>query len=431
MNTVHSCSSSVDESGTALQKRERMAVLMSHPTGNQNVRNALRALSERGMLAEFWTAFAWNPRSAWNKWLPETIRRQCARRVFEEAPRELMHCVPMRELIRLAARSTPVEDLLCSHERPCSVIGVYRHFDARVARRLRKSQVDAVYAYEGGALQTFREARRRGITTIYDLASGHWYWERNLLREEALRRPNLASIIPKLTDSERHMREKDEELARADVVIVASTHVRRTLSGVVDPERIKVVPYGAPTVRVRPKARDGREPLKVLFAGALHQRKGIGYLLEAVSMLRQDVELTLIGQRIASNAIVDAACQRARWFPTLPHDQVLQVMLQSDVLVLPSLSEGFGLVVTEALACGVPVIITANVGASGLVSDGREGYVVPVQSADSIAHRLSVLDGDRDLLAAMSENAQKTAARHTWQAYRQSISEIVEAASCR
>jgi glycosyltransferase involved in cell wall biosynthesis len=406
-------------------------VLMSHPTGNQNVRNALRSLVERNMLAEFWTTIAWNPQSRWNRVLPPGLRNQLARRVFSDAPRERVKCVPWRESIRLGVRSTPLESFLCSGERAFSVIGMYRAFDARVARRLREIDVDAVYAYEGGALQTFRQAKRQGITTLYDLPSGYWYWERDLLREEEARNPEMAPVLPKLSDSEKHMREKDEEVALADFILVASQHVRRTLAGVVPNEKILVVPYGAPPVRNRPEVATGpRRPLQVLFAGALHQRKGIGYLLKAIEFLGSDVELTLIGQRFAPNALVDAACKRWRWFETVPHSQVLDVMMQSDVLVLPSISEAFGLVVTEALACGLPVIVTPNVGACDLVCDGRDGFVVPICSAEAIAERLNRLNRDRDLLAQMSHNAQATAARRPWDIYRETWVDNLRVAIC-
>lgn len=238
----------------------------------------------------------------------------------------------------------------------------------------------------------------------------------------------MASVIPKLTDSERHMREKDEELQLADLILVASQHVRKTLAGVVPDEKIKVVPYGAPAVCARPgKTGATGRPLQVLFAGVLHQRKGIGYLLKAVEMLGSDVELTLIGQRMAPNATVDAARKRWRSLETIPHGRVLEIMLESDVLVLPSLSEGFGLVVTEALACGLPVIVTPNVGASDLIEDGREGFVVPICSAEAIAERLDELNRDRALLAHLSLNAQETAARWPWESYRTALAEAVRA----
>ena len=408
------------------------AVLISHPTGNQFARNAMLAFAGKKMLLEFWTAIAWNPKSKWNRWLPFKMQQQLARRAFPEAPNERLRCFPWRESVRLAARSTPLKNLLSGGERPFSIIGVYRNFDARVARRLQEVRADAVYAYEGGALQTFREAKGQGLSTIYDLPSGHWYWERELLREEAVLNPEMASVIPKLLDSKKHMVEKDEELALADTIIVASQHVRRTLAGVVAEEKIHVVPYGAPALQARPEPiRNRRGPLRVLFAGALTQRKGISYLLEAVSMLGSDVELTLIGQRINPNPVVDDACTNARWFESIPHSQVLDVMLKVDVLVLPSLSEGFGLVVTEALACGLAVIVTPNVGANDLVCDGREGFIVPIRSAESIASRLDTLNRDRDLLAEMSYNAQKTAAEHSWETYREGLAEIVKAASWR
>jgi glycosyltransferase involved in cell wall biosynthesis len=168
-----------------------------------------------------------------------------------------------------------------------------------------------------------------------------------------------------------------------------------------------------------------------LFAGSLNQRKGIGYLLNAVEMLGSDVELTLVGQRFAPNEFVDVACKRWRWFQTVPHVRVMEIMVESDVLVLPSLSEGFGLVVTEALSCGLPVIVTPNVGASDLVGDGREGFVVPVCSAEAIADRLNALNRDRELLTHMSHNAQLTAERQSWEVYRETWAKTVKAASTR
>ncbi len=415
---------------TMAARKGKPAILMSHPTGNQNVRNALRSLVEHDMLAEFWTTIAWNPESSWNRVLPSRLRDRLARRAFPDVPRELVKSVPSREIIRLGVRSWPLQGLFCSGERPFSVIGMYRHFDARVARRVGEIGADAVYAYEGGARQTFLQAKRQGIRTLYDLTSGYWYWERDLLREEQARNPRMASVLPKLSDSDDHMREKDQELALADFVFVASQHVRRTLAGVVPDEKILVVPYGAPSVRARTGSRtEPHSPLRILFAGALHQRKGIGYLLSAVDMLGSDVELTLIGQRFAPNDVVDSACSRWKWLETIPHEQVLDVMTQSDVLVLPSISEAFGLVVTEALACGLPVIVTPNVGASDLIRDGHEGFVVPVCSAESIADRLNLLNRDRELLADMSRQAHATAESHSWKSYRDHWAEAVRAAT--
>jgi glycosyltransferase involved in cell wall biosynthesis len=394
-------------------------VLLSHPTGNQNVRNALKSLAEQEMLAEFWTTIAWNAESRWNRMLPPRIRTVLERRAYPDVPRERVRCVPLREMVRLAAGVTPLNRFLTCGERPFSIIGVYRHFDGEVARRVGSLRPDAVYCYEGGALETFREARRLGIKTIYEQSSSYWYWVRDLLKQEAERSPALVGLLPNLADSEEHLRWKDEELRLADIVFVASEHVRRTLAGVVPDEKIHVVHYGAPAIQQREQmATDPARPLRVLFVGVLVQHKGIGYLLDAVDRLGPQVELTLIGRRFHANSRVDEACRRWRWFETLSHNQVLDIMMESDVLVLPSLGEGFGLVVTEALACGLPVIVTPNVGASDMIHDGREGFVVPICSADLIAEKLQALYRDRELLAGMSRQAQVTAANNSWTNYR-------------
>lgn len=399
---------------------DQPAVLLSHPTGNQNLRNALESLNEHGMLREFWTTVAWDPKSPWNRVLPAGLRAQMARRAYDGVPKDKVRCAPSREMVRLGAKHLGLENLLCSGERPFSVIGMYRNFDSRVAKRLPEISVDAVYAYEGGALKTFHEAKQLGIASIYELPSGYWYWERDLQSAEAERNPEFAGLHPKLADSAGHMQWKDEELRLADKVFVASQHVRRTLAGVVADEKIRVVNYGAPPVRpVKDIPRETDAPLKVVFVGALIQRKGIGYLLDAIEKLGRQVELTLIGTRFAPNARVDAACQRWRWFETIPYEQVLEVMTRSDVLALPSLSEAFGLVVTEALSCGLPVIITPNVGAGDLISDGREGFVVPICSSEAIAERLNQMNVDRDLLQSMSRNARETAAEKSWAVYRE------------
>jgi alpha-maltose-1-phosphate synthase len=401
-------------------------VLIGHPTGNQNVRNAVAGLAEHEMLAEFWTTVAWNPQSAWNYLLPSSMRRLLERRSYSGVPRQQVHCVSGREMVRLGAKPRFLNSLLTSGERPFSIIGVYRHFDGKVAQRVRSLRPDVVYAYEGGALKTFREAQRLGITTIYEQASSYWYWVRDLLTREAQRSPEVAELLPNLVDSEKHLKWKDEELSLADYVFVASEHVRRTLKGAVPDEKIRVVHYGAPEIKQRTRiATEPKMPLQVLFVGQMTQHKGIGDLLDAIDRLGSKVELTLVGRRFRANARVDEACRRWRWFDTLPHGQVLEVMLESDVLVLPSLGEGFGMVVTEALACGLPVIVTPNVGASDLVRDGQEGFVVPVCSAESIAGRLEALHRDRNLLAAMSRKAQQTAAENSWTNYRGNFAEAV------
>jgi glycosyltransferase involved in cell wall biosynthesis len=408
------------------------AVLISHPTGNQNVRNAVRSLAEHGMLAEFWTTIAWDRESALNQLLPSRIAAQLARRSFDGIAPGRIHVEPWREVVRLLPKPAWLAERLSSGEQPFSVIGVYRAFDGRVARRLNRLEVDAVYAYEGGALQSFRAAKRLGIKTIYELPSSYWYWNLKVLGEEAERNPAYANLVQILSDSKRHLTSKDEELELADHVIVPSGHVKATLAGIVPESRITVIPYGAPSVRERPVGFSASgSPLRVLFVGGLHQRKGIGYVIDAIESLDFAVDFTLVGRPTASNPLVEAACRKWRWFESLPHSEVLQLMQAADVLVLPSLSEGCALVVLEALSCGLPVIVTPNAGVADFVRDGFEGFIVPVCDAGAIADKLRRLNNDRPLLSQMSAHAQQAARAMSWDNYRAQLSEAVRSVACQ
>lgn len=415
-----------------VSKERQPTVLQSRTVVNHNARNALRGFVEQGMLAEFWTTVAWNPESGWNRFLPSSARSKLARRSVCEAPANLVRCVPLRELVRVGIIGTPMESLLSSGERAFSLVGMARNFDARVARRVKELRPEIVYGYEGSSFQTFQEAKRLGLRTCYELPSAYWYWEHKLFSEEAAENPAFANLHPKLKDSPGHLQWLDGELALADLVVVPSRHVLRTLAGVVPEEKIRVICYGAPEVKPRkPVNLDSKTPLKVLYVGSLIQRKGIGYLLDAVEMLEGRVELTMVGRRCTANARVDAACRRWRWFETIPNARVLELMQESDVMVLPSLSEGCALVVLEALACGLPVIVTPNTGSNEVLHDGREGFVVPVRQAEAIAGRLEVLYRDRAMLAEMSRQAQVTAAENSWDYYRDKLTRAVRSLAWR
>jgi glycosyltransferase involved in cell wall biosynthesis len=90
-------------------------------------------------------------------------------------------------------------------------------------------------------------------------------------------------------------------------------------------------------------------------------------------------------------------------------------------MVFPSLFEGFGLVLLEAMSCGVPVIATPNGAAPDFVTDGEDGFIVPIRDPEAVAEKLEILVRDRDRLAAMSEAAMRTAARHSWTRYRERL----------
>jgi glycosyltransferase involved in cell wall biosynthesis len=320
---------------------------------------------------------------------------------------------------------------LTRHEIGCfSVDAVFKNFDRHVANRVRRStDITSVYAGEDFALETFQAARERGLSRIYELPIGYWRAAQALYREEAERVPEWASTLGGLNDSDEKLARKDRELQAADVVIVPSAFTRDTLSSLPGPPPdVRVNPYGAPPVAPEQHlaTRRGRRTLRVLFAGALGQRKGLSYLLAAIEQLGCSVELTLLGRKTSETcAPLEAATKRHRWISSVPHHEVLEEMERHDVLVFPSLFEGMALVVLEALSRGLPVITTTNSGGSDVLRHGVDGFVVPIRSTEPIVEHLEKLIRDRGVLAEMKREARLTAIRYSWEAYRQRLLNLV------
>ncbi|MDQ3198745.1 MAG: glycosyltransferase family 4 protein [Verrucomicrobiota bacterium] len=400
-------------------------ILLSHPTANQNVRQTAVALAEAGLLEEFWTCVNWkrdgllDRATAWSGRLQEELRR----RSFPTVLAPYIRTVPWREWGRQAAGQLGWKSLTGHEHAPLSVDAVYRSLDRRVAKRISAGLTSkAVYAYDDGALATFRAARERGIKCLYEHPIAYWRTVQQLQREEAELQPEWAPTLGALGDSEAKLARKDEELSLADVVVTASSFAKESLAlAPTLKASVRVIPYGTQPLDVSSPEREPGGKLRVLFVGALTQAKGLSYLLQAVARLESEIDFTLVGRQVSREVPSSALLAKYHWIPTLSHPELLREMSQHDVLALPSLHEGFGLVMTEAMAQGLVVITTPHTAGPDLIEDGVDGFIVPIRSADAIEERLALLRGEPDRLKAMQEAARRRALACTWEEYRRRL----------
>ena len=401
-----------------------MKLLLTHPTGNANVRNAAEACDDAGLLKTFATTVAAFDNNIFGRLTNTNIGSSFNRRRYSNSLQSKTLQFPLRELVRMLTDKLGWSSLSRHEVGVFSVQQVYEALDRAVATELKRNTYDAVYAYEDGAREAFIAAKAKQIRTIYDLPTGYWRTAKRIFSEEAVLQPDWVQTMPALIDSPQKLERKDEELRAADQIIVASEFTANTLLDA--PFELPtpiIIPYGCPTTPISDQQVDrvSHDKLRVLFVGNLSQGKGIAYLLDAVEQLGSAVELTLIGRRVGQCARLDRALEKHHWIDSLPNAQVLEAMRTHDVLVFPSIFEGFGMVISEALSQGIPVITTPNTCAPTLMKDGKSGFIVPIRDGIAIAEKLEQLHQDRDLLQQMKTAALEVANNNTWANYQSQL----------
>jgi starch synthase len=332
----------------------------------------------------------------------------------EGLPQELIHTFP---LVHGAYMAFPWKDRIgASLKRQWERLDAVS-FSAYVARNL--PDCDLYVGLSGSSLSAGKRAHDRGARYICDRGSSHIRAQDELLRQESERwgAPST-SIDPGVLEAE------EAEYAEADRITVPSGFAHRTfVQQGVAPEKLRMLPYGVNLSRFEPDGAPPEGRFDVLFVGGMSLRKGVPYLAQAFDKLEHPAKsLTFVGA--PSAALIDILRRRKLWPESarvlghVPQAELKTLMSRSHVMVLPSVEDGFGVVLMQAMACACPVIGTDNTGAPDLVSDGAEGYIVPICDVDALAERLQHLADHPDERAAMARKAiAKIRGLGGWRAY--------------
>src|SRR5690554_3694929 len=410
-----------------------MSIIVSHPTGNANVRAAASGIEKEGLLYEFNTSIASFPGSLLDRLGAFGPFSEIRRRRYEAALSPYTRMSPWRELGRLLATRAGLSSLVKHETGAFCIDAVYRGLDQSVALELRNSSLQGakgIYAYEDGASSSFLEAKKYRIRCLYDLPTGYWRAKENLLEIERERWPDWISTMTSFNDSSEKLKRKDIELQLADRIMVASQFVAETLKeypGQLAP--IEVIPYGFPPVVSERKYLKNKvgQPLKILFVGKLTQQKGIADLFAVAKKLRKHIELTVVGHKATDKCpALEIELVKHRWIPSLPHHKILELMRDHDILVFPSLFDGFGLVITEAMSQGTPVVTTNRTAGPDLIKHGIDGWVVEAGSTSALLLAIEHIIDSPELISQAGHAAMETAKRRQWQVYQQELSDVIK-----
>jgi len=259
-------------------------------------------------------------------------------------------------------------------------------FDRAVARRLEGGET--FLGFVGQSFSSFRSARRRGFRRL-ELESpiGHYSY---VLRQQ---QKTDACGIERGWLSARHHARALREYDLADSIHVASNYARETFREHGVPDEKLILKQFVPDERFTPSRRVERDGVyRVVYAGALTALKGVHVLLDAFSRLSGPAELMLVGGW-ASRGMRRFITDRMQSDPRIrvqPGDP-LPVLRGADAYAHPTFHDGFGFAPMEALACGVPVIVTQDTGMREHVREGVNGFVIPTGNVDALVDRLEFL----------------------------------------
>lgn len=274
-----------------------------------------------------------------------------------------------------------------------------------------------LFAYSYAARRLFQLARERGWRTVLGQIDAGPVEERIVARLHA---ENPAWQEQFLGAPAKYWQDWREECALADRIVVNSPWSQAALEDEgVPSSKIRVVPlaYEGPATstkfsRAYPDEFTPNRPLRVLFLGNIHLRKGIGPLFDAINSMRgAPAEFWFVGERQVSIPVQLQFNPNVRWIGPVSRSETVKYYRDADVFILPTFSDGFGLTQLEAQASGLPVIASQNCG--NVVEHGWNGLLLETVSTDEIVDTLNYAMANPQVLAVMSANATQHVAAYS------------------
>jgi len=392
--------------------RQVKSVLVSHPHVAAFALGVAERLAADGSLSGFFTGVAFDGAGWRGKIAGSAATRWpvVQNRILKDLPAARLYSQPVVELAARAAGR-----LLAGDGVPFKPYdAIFMAHDLAVSLARWPPGTTAVYAYEDGALWTFKRAARRGLERIWDLPLPHYLTIEETLAAEFHRWPE-ASLGTPHREPDWKRRRKDSELNLATTVSVASTFTRKSLERFDLRAPILVTPYGFPTDTFVSRSRPPTGRFTVLSVGTHDLRKGTPYLLEAWRRAAiPDAELHLVGPLRLAKPFVDRYAGTFQHWPHVAKSELGARYAAADLLVFPTLGDGFGLVIQEAMCSGTPVLTTPCGGGPECITDGVDGWIVPPRDIDALVERLRACAADRGRVHALGRAARARAERWTW-----------------
>ncbi|MBD2292500.1 glycosyltransferase family 4 protein [Anabaena sphaerica FACHB-251] len=301
------------------------------------------------------------------------------------------------------------------------------YFDHQVSEKLKSYPCDLIMGVAGQTNLAFKAAKAQGAKAwLYCLNNYLPFMQQQIQQElDFLSDPTVATMNPKM------LKRFAEECQQADLIIVLSEVAKQTfIQAGLAPEKVKVVTPFVDTQKFHPTVKND-QVFRVLYVGTIEPRKGIPYLFQA--FLQADIpnsELLIVGGastrglRQFMTETLNKHTNIKQEFWNFSQDDPTEVFGKSSVLVLPSVEDGFGLVALEAMACGLPVIVTSNCGVADVVNHGINGFIAPPRDVKTMANQLRFLAENESIRREMGKVARINSQQYNQALYQHRLRKI-------
>jgi alpha-maltose-1-phosphate synthase len=399
-----------------------MTILFGHPTGNPNSHHAALAHFEAGQLEAF--CVPWMPSSFALEFLEFF---EASKSMAQRLRRRRFPCLTDAPLIQ--GRAGELGRIL-RRVLGCGDEGVaYEANDwlmRTMTRECTRESVTAVHAYEDCSIWQFVEAKRLGKACIYDMPIGYYpAWEQ--VQADLARR--YVDWLPEGgLPSGRYVRpeQKRNEMNLADLVFVPTSFAELTIRAFHERKALARAPYGVELDFWAPaEEHKGSSRVRFIYAGQISLRKGMPLLLEAWERAAlRAAELEIVGQWQLSEQKRRYLPKGVTWRPPCSPEVLRELYRAADVFILPSFFEGFGLVLLEAMACGLPAISTEATAGPDVLTEAC-GRVIPTGNLEALVESFRWFENNQNRLPSLSRAARAQAECCTWQNYRRCVTKAV------
>lgn len=304
-----------------------------------------------------------------------------------------------------------------------------KRYNAKLERYLRKNKIKYVVVYDTLSyefIKTVRE-RKEDVTVIMDMSAPSLPYMDKMFKK-CIPDENAQSLLANEMSTQLYkdkLAAAEYEVKNADYFLVASEFSKESLKYLGIPEdRVYTCRYGIEFNRNLLVERDRPRGTKIRcgFIGNVTEQKGFHYFTKIAECLGYEkFEYHVIGGYSEDNILVQQNKDKMKFYGYITHDEVLKVCDNIDVIIFPSVADGFGFSVLEAMSRGVVPLVSENSGICDLITNDQNGYKFPVADVMQAAEYCKLLDKDRLKWKQLSSQAYATAKEMTWDAYDKRI----------